>query len=110
MTKDPDSKPISGTWVHAFEQDSPEGAVFRPEHADIPLSRRPRERVELHEDGTAVLLMPGPDDGYVGQPARWSEEGDAIVVRDAKDRVRLRIVESWADKLIVQMPRPGAPR
>ena len=30
---------VTGTWVHVFEEDTPEGAVFRPEDADIPLSR-----------------------------------------------------------------------
>jgi hypothetical protein len=101
-----DKNPIAGTWVHVFEEDTPAGAVFRPEDADIPLSRRPRERVELRADGSAVLLVPGPDDRFVPQPARWSEEGGAVVVRDAREAVRMRIVKQSADRLVVEMARP----
>jgi hypothetical protein len=94
-------------WVHVFEEDTADGAVFRPEDADIPLSRRPRERFELRPDGSAVLMMGGADDRPVEQPARWTEEGSQIVVT-AGGAVRLRIVEQSADRLIVQMP--GASR
>jgi hypothetical protein len=108
MTKRDDGPRLSGTWVHVFEQDTSDGAVYRPEDSDIPLSRRPRERIELHPDGTAVLLMPGPNDGFAGQPAHWREEDGAIVVRDASDAIRLRIVDRSADRLVVQMrPRPS---
>ena len=98
---------VTGTWVHVFEEDTPDGAVFKPEDADIPLSRRPRERVELRADGSAVLLAPGPDDRFVPQPARWSDEGGAVIVRDARDTVRMRIIKRSADRLVVDMTRPG---
>jgi hypothetical protein len=98
-----DRNDLFGTWVHVFEQDSKEGAVFRPEDADIPLSRRPRERVELHEDGSAVLLMAGADDRYGSQPARWSREDGEIVVRDSRDRVHMRIVQESPGRLVVRM-------
>ncbi len=94
------------TWIHVFEQDTAEGAVFRPEDADIPLSRRPRDRFELHADGKAVLLVPGPQDGYLPQPASWTEEGDTVVVRDARGAIRLRIVHQSRDRLVVEMFRP----
>ena len=94
-------------WVHVFEEDTPEGATFRPEDADIPLSRRPRERFELRPDGSAVLMMGGPDDRPVEEPARWTREGSQIVVT-AGDAERLRIVRQSPDRLIVRMP--GTPR
>jgi hypothetical protein len=90
------------TWVHVFEQDTPAGAVYKPEDSDIPLSRRPRERIELDPGGRATLLMPGPDDRFVRQPARWTEEGGEIVVRDSSDTVRLRIVERSPDRMVVR--------
>jgi hypothetical protein len=89
-------------WVHVFEKDTPEGAVYLPEDADIPLSRRPRERIELGADGKATLLLPGPDDRFVAQPARWTEEGDDVVVRDPSNAVKLRIVERTANRLVVK--------
>jgi hypothetical protein len=90
--------------VHVFEQDTADGAVFRPVDGDIPLSRRPRERVELRPDGSAVLLMAGGDDRYVPQPGRWCEEGGEIVVRDGGDGVRMRIVGQSPGRLVVRMP------
>lgn len=103
MPQPGDREPLAGTiWVHVFEEDTAEGAVFRPEDADIPLSRRPRERFELKADGTAVLSMPGPDDRVVPQPARWREEADEVVVCDAAGAVRLRIVGRSADRLVVR--------
>ena len=104
MTTMAEERKIFGTWVHVFEQDSKAGAVFRREDGDIPLSRRPRERVELHEDGSAVLLMAGGDDRYVAQPARWTEEDGEIVVRDGRNRVRMRIIEQSRDALVVRIP------
>ncbi len=91
------------TWVHVFEQDTSDGAVFRPEDTDIPLARRPRERLELSPDGSATLLMPGPDDRLVPHPATWREEGDAIVVRDAADQVRMTIVQRAPDRLVARL-------
>jgi hypothetical protein len=61
-------------WVHVFEEDTPEGAVYRPEDDDIPLSRRPRERLELSADGTAKIITPGPDDRLVEKPATWTSD------------------------------------
>jgi hypothetical protein len=96
-------KEILGTWVHVFEQDSADGAVFRPEDGDIPLSRRPRERVELCADGSAVLMMAGEDDRYVPQPAHWQEESGAVVVRDNRGAVRMRVIAHAPDRLVVRL-------
>lgn len=90
------------SWIHVFEEDTAEGRVFRPESADIPLSRRPRQRLELYPDGTAVVAMPGPDDRPVPQQARWTEEDGAIVVRDAAGSVALRIIDRSNDRLVVK--------
>ena len=92
------------TWVHVFEEDTAEGQVFRRVDADIPLSRRPRDRFELHPDGSAVLLSAGADDRYVSKPARWTEEDGDVVVRDANDNVRFRVVKQSADRLLVRRP------
>jgi hypothetical protein len=59
-------------WVHVFEEDTPEGAVYRPEDDDIPLSRRPRERLELSADGTAKIITQGPDDRLIEKPGTWT--------------------------------------
>jgi hypothetical protein len=97
------------TWVHVFEQDGGRGAVYRPETDPIPLSRRPRERLELSEDGSARVLAPGPDDRFVEQPATWSDEDDEIVVR-TQAGAELRIVDRSSSRLVVQAGRAGDAR
>jgi hypothetical protein len=62
------------TWVHVFEEDSSEGAVYRPEQDDIPLSRSRVSGFLLEPNGAARMLIPGPDDRYVEEPAKWSKE------------------------------------
>jgi hypothetical protein len=89
-------------WVHVFEEDTAEGAVFRPETDDIPLSRRPRERLELQAGGKAKVLIQGPDDRYVEQPATWQDEGDATVIR-TRGGTTLRIVERSPKRLVVKI-------
>ena len=95
------------TWIHVFEQDTDEGAVFRPLESDIPLSRRPRARLELKDDGTATLWLAGADDRFEAQPATWQEEQDAIVITAERVQgeggaLRLRVVEREPDRLVVQ--------
>jgi len=93
----------TGTWVHVFEEDTSAGAVFKPADADIPLSRRPRQRLELRADGSAVLGMPGPDDRSVPERASWVDEAGQIVVRDAAGAIRLRIVTRSPGRLVAQL-------
>ena len=98
------------TWVHVFEEDTAQGAVFRPEEADIPLSRRPRERIALHQDGSARLLMPGPDDRFVEHPAQWALEGATLVLRAGPGSPEVRIVDRSPERLLVEIRRPPLPR
>ena len=93
-------------WIHVIEEDTPEGAVFRAEDGDIPLSRRPRERLELDRDGSARLYVPGPDDRLVDQPATWTKDGEAVVVRARSGGAEAHIVERSAERLVVRL-RPG---
>lgn len=90
------------TWVHVFEEDTAEGAVYRPEDADIPLSRRPRERIQLRQDGSARISVQGADDRYVDQPATWQEDEGAIVIRKSSAAPSLRVVSQTAARLVVR--------
>jgi len=67
-------------WVHAFEEDGPEGAIYRPDDGERPLSRRPRERLSLSPDGSARLVVSGPDDRLQSVAARWTEAQGEITV------------------------------
>ena len=89
-------------WVHAFEEDTAEGAVYRPRGSKLPLSRRPRERLELDADGSARIFVQGPDDRYVEQPARWHDEDGAVVIRAREGGATLRIVDRSPERLVVK--------
>jgi hypothetical protein len=89
------------TWVHVFEEDTGKGAVYRPEDADIPLSRRPRERLVLGADGQATLYTTGPDDRLVPRPGRWREGQEAKTAAPAGADVQ--IIERSADRLVVRI-------
>ncbi len=89
-------------WVRVFEEDGPRGASYRPQTADLPLSRRPRDQFELDADGTARLFVPGPDDRLIAREAIWSHEGDHVVIRlRGSPVVEMRIVELTPRRLRV---------
>jgi len=90
-------------WVHVFEEDSADGAVYRPEDDEVPLSRRPRERLEIHADGSAVILAPGPDDRFVEQPASWTDEKQGLVIQARHSGTRLRIIRRAPTRLVVRI-------
>ena len=96
-------------WVHVFEEDTAQGAVYRPEDSDIPLSRRPRERLELAKDGSAKTFTAGPDDRPVAQPATWREEEGVVVIRK-HDGAELRIVDRAPGRLVIQVRPTGRAR
>ena len=103
-----DDRLFTTRWVHLFEQDSPQGEVYAPEDGPIPLSRRPRERLELKPDGSAVVYGPGPDDRPAPRPARWAEDGRGVVIRPESGGAALRIVERTPTRLVIQRAAPGS--
>jgi hypothetical protein len=93
------------TWVHVFEEDGTEGAVYRPDEGVLPLSRRPRQRLSLAADGSARLMVSGPDDRLHEVDARWTEEKGEITVTAesaavAVKALHVRVVAS--DRLLVR--------
>lgn len=91
-------------WVHVFEEDGPEGAVYRPEAGELPLSRRPRERLSLSPDGSARLVTSTPDDRLREVEASWTEAaGEVTVTTRSAGLVRtLRVRLRSSDCLIVR--------
>jgi hypothetical protein len=93
------------TWVHVFEEDGTEGAVYRPDAGILPLSRRPRQRFSLSPDGSARLMVSGPDDRLHEVDARWTEKAGEIAVTPEAGAVSIktlhvRVVAS--DRLLVR--------
>ena len=100
--KDDDRRRLFSTsWVHVAEEDTEKGAVYRSEDDDIPLSRRPRQRLQLRADGSGTFWVAGPDDRLIAEPASWKEEGGRLVV-DLRGRGATRIVEHSADRLVLE--------
>lgn len=100
--REPEPWLFGRTWVHLFEEDSGAGSVYRPDEGDVPLSRRPRERIELKPDGGARLFLEAPDDRPRPTAATWTEEDGVLVVRPRSARWHLRIVEQAPDRLLVE--------
>jgi hypothetical protein len=80
---------FSTRWVHFFEEDTAEGAVYRPENTKVPLSRRPRERLEIRRDGSASFFRAGPDDRLIETGAEWTREDGGIVLRTPEGETRI---------------------
>jgi hypothetical protein len=97
---------FSTTWVHVFEEDTAQGAVYRPEEGSVPLSRRPRERFALTRDGLGHVFAPGPDDRFVEQPVTWTMEGDEVIVRPRGAGAPFRVVERSPQRLLVTRATP----
>jgi len=98
---DPDDRLFTTRWIHLHEQDSAAGEVYAPEDGPVPLSRRPRQRLELQPDGSATIYSGGPDDRPTPSPARWSEEDGRLVVRSNAGGAPLRIVERTPTRLVI---------
>ena len=96
----------SSVWVHAFEEDTPEGAVYRPEGKGFPLSRRPRRRLSFRADGSAVVADGGADDRLVGRAATWTERDGGIVIRSGGGAC-LRVVDRGPRWLLVRTEPEG---
>jgi hypothetical protein len=89
------------TWVHLFEEDTPAGSVFVRFDSDIPLSRRPRLRFVLHDDGSAEISIPDEGDRPSAQNAHWRAENTIVLVRSDDGTRALRVVEQYVDRLVV---------
>src|SRR4051794_23322080 len=97
----PDDRLFTTRWVHLYEQDSAASEVYAPEDGPIPLSRRPRERLQLEPDGSATIYRGGADDRPTPTAACWSEEGDHLVVRTEAGDATWRIVECSPTRLVI---------
>jgi len=97
----PGDRLFTTRWVHLHEQDTAAGEVYVPEDGPVPLSRRPRGRLELKPDGSATVFGAGPDDRPTPAPARWSDEDGHLVVRSETGDAAYRIVERSPARLVI---------
>jgi hypothetical protein len=64
--KKPPKALFEGTWVHVFEEDGPEGQVYR--------------RISFSPDGSARVVVAGEDDRLHEIEAHWTEKDGEITV------------------------------
>ena len=94
---------FSTRWVHVAEEDTADGAVYRPDDEHVPLSRKPRDWLELRKDGSARIFLPGPDDRPVEQRTTWQEAGQLRRTRGAGGAdAELQIVDRSPGRLVVK--------
>lgn len=84
--------PISGRWLHSFEEDSGDVRVYRPEGYDFPPARG-RAGIELLPDGTFIDMQIGPTDAHQNVQGRWEYVGTGIIRLSFDDPQRDRAVE-----------------
>jgi len=80
-------------WIHSFEEDSEDGAVYRPPDFDFPLARG-RKGLELKEDSEFIEYTIGRTDAPHGNPGRWQPEGaNRVRVTFTDERISPRTLE-----------------
>ena len=94
---------VGTRWVHVSEQDTADGAVFLPDDEHVPLSRKPRDWLELHADGVATLYAPGPDDRPVERRATWQDVGVGSATRRGDDEADVQILNRSPSRLLVKL-------
>jgi hypothetical protein len=100
---------LIGRWVHAHEEDTEAGRVFRPAGDRLGPSRG-RESWELRADGTFVGARPGPTDEPAHTAGTWALEGDRLLIREGdSDPVEraMTIVDAGPERLVVRRTEGG---
>ena len=90
---------VFGRWL--FSHDEGGARVYRPREAALPPSRRPRDGIDIREDGTFRAYTPGPSDAPVASEGRWTEAGDGLQLSFDDGRV-LEVVDAAPGTLKVR--------
>ena len=97
------ANPLYKRWVHSYEEDRDDGAVFRPASFDLPPARG-RRSIELRGDGSYVEAFPGPADVPQQAAGRWSLEGDRLALEPKGDQPAeaWRVLAAEEDRLLLR--------
>lgn len=106
-----DTTVLVQSWVHSYEEDSADQAVYRPENFTFPTSRG-RGGFDLKLDGTAIQFGPGPTDQTATLPGRWEVGEDGWLTlylggSDTPSRM-MKITSLSPDKLILKKTDKGS--
>jgi hypothetical protein len=92
---------LLGRWVHAHEEDTDQGMVFRPADHELPPSRG-RLAIDLREDGSFVEGAPGPTDRPEETQGTWElGHDDVLVLRREGSSREARVVGADPDRIVL---------
>jgi len=93
-------------WLHSREEDTGAQIVFRPPDYDFPLTRRPREILELRPDGTLIKGIPSASDSVEEKGGKWKIEGSNRLVfyPEGESKETWKIVSVDRDRLVLEKP------
>ncbi len=100
---------MSGRWVHAHEEDTPDEMVFRPDGTDLPPSRG-RMTFELRSDGTFAEAGLGATDVPEEATGSWALEGDTITLSEGVTQGvprQMEVVTAEEARLVIRKRRHG---
>jgi hypothetical protein len=83
--------------------------TFRREGTPLPLSRMPRELLEIRDDGTVSRLRPGPADARVREEGTWTVRSDGTALLRWASATALELVDATESELRLREPPPDAP-
>ncbi len=100
---------MSGSWVHAHEEDTDGDMIFRPAGTELPPARG-RLAFELRADGTFAETGLGASDVPEEATGSWALEGDTITLsKGASQGVprQMEVVTADKDRLVIRKRTDG---
>jgi hypothetical protein len=94
---------LSGRWMHSFEEDHDDVAVYRPADHPFPPARG-RDGIEFADDGSFTEWAVGRGDAREPVPGRWhtAETDTVAVTTDRGGQQVLEVVHLDPDRLEVR--------
>jgi hypothetical protein len=94
---------LAGRWLHSFEEDHEDIAVYRPSDHEFPRARG-RGGIEFSADGSFTEWAVGRGDAREPVPGRWrsAEHGGVAVSTERGGEQVLEVVHLAPDRLEVR--------
>jgi len=99
---------LAKRWIHSFEEDHGDVAVYRPFDYPFPPARG-RDGIEFSDDGSFTEWAVGRGDAREAVPGRWqtAEAATLAVTTDRGGEQVLEVVHLAADRLEVRRRAAG---
>jgi hypothetical protein len=92
---------LSGSWIHAHEEDLNDLLVFHPASRPVSPSRG-RTGFSLAPDGTMSLIAPGRDDRPALVSGTWQVKNQQLHLSFPDDEQQFEIISADPDKLVLR--------